>query len=372
VFINIKLSIKFGIKFVDGLKDKNSGIYKQYEVDLIIQINFAFKGCPGFNPSQTVIIRFKSGSVVAEYTTGYDAGFVVNEKDSVTNITSYIENVAFQQLKVATLNNVTADADYFNSTELLGQLKESGSQLTAAKQNPCNASTSRICTACSTCNFNVNNNDIYCSPLCKAPEQVCIFNNASDDNTANCSCAKYYLPIAGGNCVHQNVIIGVFAGVGGALVVGLLLALIITNCMKSSHKHDAKKPRKDSSKFAVGGPSGTPYEMTETSFDTPPARDVASVEGGINPAYDAGPESIKLELPYDQSPIHRVSTTSSVIEEMQVPAEIRSQSFYQNFSAQLQNVHILSPIRLLRPSLNARPLSLQVHEESWPEEERYF
>lgn len=41
----------------------------------------------------------------------------------------------------------------------------------------------------------------------------------------HCSCSQYYLLMAG-SCVDQNIIIGVFAGVGGALFLGLVTALI--------------------------------------------------------------------------------------------------------------------------------------------------
>jgi capsular polysaccharide biosynthesis protein len=44
-----------------------------------------------------------------------------------------------------------------------------------------------------------------------------------------CSCAEYYLLMAG-SCVDQNIIIGVFAGVGGGLLIALVIALICTNC----------------------------------------------------------------------------------------------------------------------------------------------
>jgi hypothetical protein len=37
-----------------------------------------------------------------------------------------------------------------------------------------------------------------------------------------------------GTCVDQNIIIGVFAGVGGALFLGLIIALVCTNCGKKS------------------------------------------------------------------------------------------------------------------------------------------
>lgn len=43
-----------------------------------------------------------------------------------------------------------------------------------------------------------------------------------------------------GSCVDQNIIIGVFAGVGGALILGLVIALIVTNCKKKSQDSDVE------------------------------------------------------------------------------------------------------------------------------------
>ena len=55
-------------------------------------------------------------------------------------------------------------------------------------------------------------------------------------------CSKGYLMMAG-NCVEQGIIIGVFAGVGGALFIALVAALIYSYCCKS----DSKKQSDDSS-----------------------------------------------------------------------------------------------------------------------------
>lgn len=40
-----------------------------------------------------------------------------------------------------------------------------------------------------------------------------------------------------GSCVDQNIIIGVFAGIGGALFIGLVLALICV-CRKSKSDNE--------------------------------------------------------------------------------------------------------------------------------------
>jgi hypothetical protein len=228
VFIKIELSIAFNIQFVNDLTNKNSAIYRTYEADLLNQINLAFRGCPGFSPSLTVIVSFSEGSVVANYGTSYDASYVVKQLDSVAAIIKYIETVAFQQLKNASLNNTKADANYLNSTAL-EQLKKSGSQLTAAKQNLCSASTSKICTVCSTCNFDAASSQVYCSPLCKGPETVCTFYNSSNENDAKCSCATNYLPVSGTGCVHQRVIIGASVGVVGGVLVILVISLIVVS-----------------------------------------------------------------------------------------------------------------------------------------------
>jgi hypothetical protein len=48
-------------------------------------------------------------------------------------------------------------------------------------------------------------------------------------------CAEYYLLMAG-SCVDQNIVIGVFAGVGGALFLAIVIALICTCQSKSDSK----------------------------------------------------------------------------------------------------------------------------------------
>ena len=51
-----------------------------------------------------------------------------------------------------------------------------------------------------------------------------------------CRCSEYFLLMAG-SCVDQNIIIGVFAGVGGALFVALIIAVIyLKNKQDSSGK----------------------------------------------------------------------------------------------------------------------------------------
>ena len=35
-----------------------------------------------------------------------------------------------------------------------------------------------------------------------------------------------------GSCVNQNLIIGVFSGVGGALVIGLIVGLVVSQVSK--------------------------------------------------------------------------------------------------------------------------------------------
>jgi hypothetical protein len=48
-----------------------------------------------------------------------------------------------------------------------------------------------------------------------------------------CSCESHYLPV-GDSCVNEDIIIGVSAGVGGAIVVGLVVAFIVILCTGSS------------------------------------------------------------------------------------------------------------------------------------------
>ena len=41
-----------------------------------------------------------------------------------------------------------------------------------------------------------------------------------------------------GNCVDQNIVIGIFSGVGGALVIGLVIALVVTNVQQRRMKKE--------------------------------------------------------------------------------------------------------------------------------------
>jgi len=60
----------------------------------------------------------------------------------------------------------------------------------------------------------------------------CLVHN-KDPITYLYRCSQYYLLMAG-NCVDQNIVIGVFAGVGGALFIALVIAVIYLKCEKDS------------------------------------------------------------------------------------------------------------------------------------------
>lgn len=54
-----------------------------------------------------------------------------------------------------------------------------------------------------------------------------------------------------GSCVDQNIIIGVFAGIGGALFIGLVLALI---CISYKSKPGMKSSDSEDGRLVINNP----------------------------------------------------------------------------------------------------------------------
>jgi len=49
-----------------------------------------------------------------------------------------------------------------------------------------------------------------------------------------CSCESHYLPVAG-ECVDEDLIIGLSAGIGGAIVIVLLIVIIVMVLRRTSY-----------------------------------------------------------------------------------------------------------------------------------------
>lgn len=65
-----------------------------------------------------------------------------------------------------------------------------------------------------------------------------------------CSCQPNYLPVAG-DCVDQNWIIGLSAGIGGAILVGLVVTIVVMVMTRpSSDDSSSVKDRSDISERA--------------------------------------------------------------------------------------------------------------------------
>ena len=63
-------------------------------------------------------VVFSPGSVIVNYSTSYDASYVLQDADAASNITDYIATVAFPSLWSTSLGDGTIDTEYLNTTAM--------------------------------------------------------------------------------------------------------------------------------------------------------------------------------------------------------------------------------------------------------------
>jgi hypothetical protein len=64
-----------------------------------------------------------------------------------------------------------------------------------------------------------------------------VINNQYFIGVYACSCEPHYL-MFGSDCVHEDVIIGVTVGVGGAILIGLIVAVVVLVLKRPQNKTD--------------------------------------------------------------------------------------------------------------------------------------
>jgi len=101
----------------------------------------------------------------------------------------------------------------------------------------CNRIRCDSCTGCIVDNITIR---AFCRDRCQEQGRYCDVRRREDGlDIRGCVCNSRYLPV-GSSCVHQDLIIGLTAGIGAAIILSLIIALIIAIIRPCSNNSRAR------------------------------------------------------------------------------------------------------------------------------------
>jgi len=199
---------------------------------------------------------------IADYTVSVDI------LESMTKIQEDILGTVIPKLTADSVNGAEIDVDYttdamnYSLTKFVDEFKSSGC-----------SNVIRCSEACRNCTVNKIEARISCdTPYECSNNKVC--ESDPDTDKANedlCKCKNEYLPVGSG-CTSKNVIIGVTVGVGAALLLGIIIAVVIFRRNRDSSENEPGDWLSDDVKGVSGyqrpryntrGERNNAYEMNE-------------------------------------------------------------------------------------------------------------
>ncbi|ELT90994.1 hypothetical protein CAPTEDRAFT_196985 [Capitella teleta] len=180
-----------------------------------------------------VINSFRSGSVITNFTVVLDLQTTVHYASRVADDIT----ITLQDLKNETIHNATVDTAYIDEITKaeVATLKEK------ALDDPCSINVD-VCEMCYPCvPRNISGiQSIACEGACDfGGNEACVIDDQGT-RRVSCTCANKYLRVAG-SCAHEDLVIGLSAGLGSLLIVILVIGIVFLACRKSESNNDYRK-----------------------------------------------------------------------------------------------------------------------------------
>jgi hypothetical protein len=152
------------------------------------------------------------------------------------------------------------------------------------------------------------------------------------------NCQPHYLPV-GSDCVDENIIIGVSVGVGGAIIIGLVIAVIVLACTKPKSKKSKK------------GGEGEHHEYEESQVHK--GYDNVSLNIEEIALKDSTGDALQHQQPPQQLQ-HRLEDNEPAVDydevvQKNIPVAVQQNQHYSGFQPQLQNIDTTTNYNIMRP-----------------------
>jgi hypothetical protein len=220
--------------------------------EIEITLKNVFVGTPGFATPFVVVTGFVKISTapvgrrrrnvpmqLAGYSYPYtNASYTTHilMTTGMRNVSSYINSEVIYRFSNVTINGTDIDAnDTINN--MTGSIAAFNAGLVNSGQQEVCGSIGDTCPSCySNCTYDTTALQPACWSDCPAANhRFCSYSgeDSSGRITTECLCQPGYLPVGGG-CTPENLVIGLSAGLGGALVLGLAIAIFICAMTRKS------------------------------------------------------------------------------------------------------------------------------------------
>jgi hypothetical protein len=319
--------------FDPDLDESSSQLYKDFKLAVEKTVNEAFKSCPGYLRGSCTVTKFRNGSVDADYSTQYDGETVYSSKQDIVDYinTTVINNLANASIIVG---NNTYDV-YSTVTEVMR--KNLTTEQLNLDKSPCDVDPVAVCDLCNNCTGKAGARPA-CVPRCDSSDKYCVIVKNEPICSYYTNCQPHYLPV-GSDCVDENIIIGVSVGVGGAIIIGLVIAVIVLACTKPKSKKSKK------------GGEGEHHEYEESQVHK--GYDNVSLNIEEIALKDSTGDALQHQQPPQQLQ-HRLEDNEPAVDydevvQKNIPVAVQQNQHYSGFQPQLQNIDTTTNYSIMRP-----------------------